>query len=159
MRFKLGIALAGTLVAALPALASSPDPLLGTWVLNVAKSTYKGTPAPKSSTVVYSAAGLGIHVVAQTVTADGRNLTTEYTGTFDGKDFPVTGNPDYDMQSMKRVSDHKFTFIRKQGGKVVLMGSITVAADGLSRTAVTDGVNAAGTKIHTVAVYDKKTAP
>jgi len=159
MRFKLGFALAGTLVATSPALAGSPDPLLGTWVLNVAKSTYTGTTAPKSSTVVYSAAGEGIHVVAHTVTADGRKLTIEYTAKFDGKDVPVSGSPDYDTQALTWVSDHQITFIRKKVGKEVQTGSITVAADGKSRTAVTDGVNAAGTKIHTVAVYDKKTTP
>ena len=40
--------------------AQAPDPLVGTWKLDVAKSTYKPGPAPKSATVVIEAAGKGI---------------------------------------------------------------------------------------------------
>ena len=55
-RFTLGYPLAGLLVAAAPVAALKPDPLIGTWILNVAKSKYTPGPAPKSSTVVYEAA-------------------------------------------------------------------------------------------------------
>jgi len=144
-------------MAAAPAPATAkPDPLIGTWILNVAKSKYTPGPAPKSSTVVYTAAGAGIHVVATTINAEGKTLRLEYTANFDGKDYPVTGSADYNSTSLKRVSARKFEFTRKQGDKVVQTGKITVAKDGKSRTAITDGTNAAGQTIHSEAVYDRK---
>jgi hypothetical protein len=155
-RCNLWYAFAGLLLA-VPALASAkPNPFLGTWVLNVAKSKYTGAPAPKSSTAVYSAAGGGIHVVATGTNAAGAPTRVEYTANFDGKDYAVTGSPDYDMVSLKRVFSNKITFTRKRGGTVVQTGSMTVSKDGRTRTVITDGTNAAGQKIHSVGVYERK---
>ena len=152
-----GYAFAGLLVAAAPALASAnPDPFVGTWVLNVAKSKYTPGPMPKSSTVVYSAEGAGLKVVGKSVNAEGKDTGIEFTVNFDGKDYPVTGSPDYDMISMKRVSTQKIEFTRKKGGEVVQTGTMTVSEDGKARTVITDGKNAAGETIHSEAVYDRK---
>jgi len=153
----LGYAFAGLLLVAAPASATvKPDPFVGTWVLNVAKSKYTPGPAPKSSTAVYSAAGAGLHVVATGVSATGAATRTEYTANFDGKDYPVTGSPDYDMTSLKRVSLNRITFIRKRAGAVAQTGSMVVSTNGATRTVTTDGTNAAGQKIHSVAVYERK---
>jgi hypothetical protein len=155
MRLPLRCTLAAFVIATPHALAAKPDPLIGTWILNVAKSKYTPGPAPKSSTVVYEAAGEGIHVVATTVNAEGKTLRLEYTANFDGKDYPVTGSADYNTTSLKRLSPRKFEFIRKQNGKVVQTGKITVSEGGKHRTAITDGTNAAGQTIHSEAVYDR----
>jgi hypothetical protein len=40
--------------------AQTTDPVVGTWKLDVAKSTYKPGPAPKSTTVVVEPAGKGL---------------------------------------------------------------------------------------------------
>ncbi len=53
---------AAVLAGALSATAQS-DPFVGTWRLNVAKSTYSPGPAPKSITSIYEAAGTGIQGV------------------------------------------------------------------------------------------------
>ena len=159
MRLTLGSTLLGLLLAVPTVAAQKPDPLLGTWILNVAKSKYAPGPAPKSSTVVYAAAGAGIHVVAMTVNAEGKTVKLEYTASFDGKDYPVTGSPDYNTTSLKRLSPRKLEFTRKQNGKVVQTGKITVSEGGKHRTAVTDGTNAAGQTIHSEAVYDRKATP
>jgi hypothetical protein len=152
----LGYAFAG-LLAVTPALgAQKPDPFVGTWILNIEKSKYTPGPMPKSSTVVYSAEGAGLKVVAKTVNAEGKDVALEFTANFDGKDYPVTGSPDYDTISLKRVSTHKIEFTRKNGGAVVQTGTIMVSEDGKTRTVITDGKNAAGETIHAEAVYDRK---
>ena len=60
---KLAVGIAFTAVCAVALSVSStaqaPDPFVGTWKLDVAKSTYKPGPAPKSLTVVIEAAGKG----------------------------------------------------------------------------------------------------
>jgi hypothetical protein len=156
MKLKLAYILAGLLLAAGPAMAVAPDPFVGTWVFNAAKSKYLGAPMPKSNTAVYAAVGSGLHVTANGTNAQGQPTHTEYTANFDGKDYPVDGNADYDMVSLKRVSSHKLTFIRKKAGVKVQWGTMTVSTDGKTRTIVTDGMGPAKTKMHTVAVYEKQ---
>jgi hypothetical protein len=137
------------------ALAQS-DPHLGTWVLNVGKSKYTPGPTPKEQTSVYSAAGQGIKVATKGTSADGKPTATEFTGNFDGRDHPVTGNPDWDAVSLKRVDSQTIEFTRKKGGKSVQTATSVVSKDGKTRTVTTAGVNAQGQKINTVGVYEKK---
>jgi hypothetical protein len=42
---------------------------------------------------------------------------TAYTANYDGKDYPVTGNPDWDMVSLKRINANTVEFTRKRAGK------------------------------------------
>jgi hypothetical protein len=136
--------------------SAQADPHIGTWVLNVAKSKYTPGPAPKEQTSVYSADGQGIKVATKGVGPDGKPTATGWTAMFDGKDHPVTGNPDYDATMMKRVDSHTIEFTRKKGGKVVQTATSAVAKDGKTRTVTMSGVNAKGEKVSSVAVYEKK---
>ena len=138
------------------ALRAQTDPHVGTWVLNVAKSKYTPGPLPKEQTSVYSAAGQGLKVSTKGVGADGKPTTTEFTAMFDGKDHAVTGNPDWDSTSMKRVDSHTIEFTRKKGGKVVQTATSVVSKDGKTRTITTTGTNAQGQKVNNVGVYEKK---
>ena len=73
------------------ALAQSTSPLVGTWKLNVAKSK-----APfKSGTSVIEAVGEGIKFTVDLVGNDGTKSHWGFTGNFDGKDVPVTGESMY----------------------------------------------------------------
>jgi len=145
------------LVTVLPAPAfAKPDPFVGTWILNLAKSTFSPGPAPKNQTAVYAAVAGGYRVTATGTNGDGTPINTDYTAQLDGKDYPVTGNADYDATSLKRVNARKLEFTRKKAGKVMQTGTIVVSADGKSRTVTVDGTNSAGAKVHNVSVYDRK---
>src|SRR5262245_38395878 len=104
---------------------------MGTWKLNEAKSKLSPT-APKNNTVVYEAAGEDIKVTIDGVDKDGKPLHNEWTGKFDGKDYPVTGDPASDMRSYKVVDDHTTEFTIKKEGKTTVTGKIVVAKDGKS---------------------------
>ena len=67
------------------------DPFVGTWKLNLAKSKYSPGPPPKNLTVTYEATENGIKATTEGVNAEGKPVATTYTGTYDGKDTPVTG--------------------------------------------------------------------
>jgi hypothetical protein len=123
--------------------------------LNVEKSKYAPGTEPKSQISVFAAAGDGLSVRTRAVTATG-TTNTEYTATFDGKDHPVKGNPDWDTTSLKRIDSHTIEFTRKKGGKVVQTARSTVAKDGQTRTVTVTGVNAKGQKVDTSALYIKK---
>ena len=147
--FTLALAAAGTVLA-------QADPHVGTWVLNLEKSTYAPGTAPKSQRSVYSAAGKGFKVATTTVNAAGATVNQEFTADAEGKDVAVKGNPDYDTTSLKRVDSQTIEFTRKKGGKVVQNMRSTVSKDGKSRTVTVTGVNAQGQKLNSTALYTKQ---
>ena len=151
----LGLVLGVGALSPARALAK-PDPFMGTWVLNLAKSTFTPGPAPKTQTAVYKAVAGGVQVTATGTDGDGKAMHLQYTAKFDGKDYPVTGSADYDATVLKRVDLHTIQFTRKKAGKVVQTGTIVVTMDGKTRTVTADGTNARGEHIHNVSVYDKK---
>src|SRR5713226_4770632 len=91
------------------AVCFAADGFMGTWKLNEAKS--KLAPGTgKNSTVVYEAAGDDVKVTVDGTDADGKPTHNEWTGKFDGKDYPVTGDATSDARSYKKVDDHTLEF-------------------------------------------------
>src|SRR6185437_15873790 len=77
------------------ALAQSPQ--MGTWKLNEGKSDFPaGTQ--KNTTVIYAMDGDNIKVTTAGVDGAGKPLQTTWTGKFDGKDYPLTGDPEADSR-------------------------------------------------------------
>ena len=137
------------------AVCFASDIQMGTWKLNEAKSKI-AAGVPKNNTVVYEAAGDSIKVTIDGNAPDGTATHSEWTGKFDGKDYPSTGNLNEDMRSVKQIDDHTLHVTSKKGGKVVLTAHVVVAADGKSRTVTTNGTDAQGKKYKSIAVYDKQ---
>jgi len=137
------------------ALCFASDAQMGTWKLNEAKSKLAPGTA-KNHTVVYEAAGDSVKVTVDGTDNDGKATHNEWTGKFDGKDYPVTGDANSDARSYKKVNDHTMELTVKKGGKVTTTGKIVVAADGKSRTVTTTATDAAGKKATSTAVYDKQ---
>ncbi len=137
------------------ALCFAADGFMGTWKLNEAKS--KLTPGiPKNTTVVYEAAGDSVKVIIDGTDADGKPTHNEWTGKFDGKDYPVTGDPTSDARALKKVDDRTLTFTVTKGGKATTTGRIALSADGKTRTVTVSGTDAKGNKVSGTAVYDKQ---
>ncbi len=137
------------------AMCFAEDVQMGTWKLNEGKS--KLAPGvPKNHTVVYEAAGDNVKVTVDGTDPDGKPTHNEWTGKFDGKDYPVTGDPNSDMRSYKKVDDHTLELTVKKGGKVTTSGRIVVSADGKSRTVTVSGTDPQGKKFKSTAVYDKQ---
>ena len=136
------------------ALCLAADPNMGTWKLNEAKSKMD-TGASKISMVVYAPAGDSVKITVDGTTADGKPIHHEWTGKFDGKDYPVTGDPTTDTRSYKKVDDRTLDFDAKKGGKQIGTGRVVVAADGKSRT-VTSTMTSSGKPVKSTQVYDKQ---
>jgi hypothetical protein len=137
------------------AVCFAADGFMGTWKLNETKSKLSpGTP--KNSTVVYEASGDNVKVTIDGTDSDGKPAHNEWTGKFDGKDYPVTGDPSSDSRSLKEIDDHTLTFAVKKGDKVTTTGRIVLSADGKIRTVTTSGTDSKGKKISGTAVYDKQ---
>lgn len=137
------------------AVCFADNPHMGTWKLNEAKS--KIAPgSPKFNTVVYEAAGDNTKVTVDGTDGDGKPLHNEWSGKFDGKDYPVTGDPNSDIRSYKKVNDNTLEFTNKKGDKVVTSGRAVVSPDGKSRTVTLNGTDSKGKKFTSSAVYDKQ---
>lgn len=134
-------------------LAQSPH--MGTWKLNEAKSKFS-PGAPKNQTVVYEAAGNDVKVIVDGVDGSGNPTHNEWTGKFDRKFYPVTGDPTTDMRSYRKINNRTLTLTNQKDGKVSVTGRITVTANGRSRTLTTTGKDAAGKSVTSRAVYDKE---
>jgi hypothetical protein len=131
------------------------DVNLGTWKLNEAKSKIPAG-ALKNTMVTYTADGDSMKVTTDGTGSDGQPMQTEWTGKFDGKDYPLTGDRSSDARSYTKVSDHKLALENKKDGKVTNKGTIVVSADGKTRTLTVTGKNSAGKTVKSVAVYDKQ---
>jgi len=129
---------------------------MGTWKLNEAKSKLAANAPVKNNTVVYEMAGDNVKVTVDG-TRDGKPMHSEWTGKFDGKDYPVTGDPAADARSYKQIDENTLELSIKKDGKVTTTGRIVTSADGKTRTVTTNGTDAQGKKIESVAVYDKQT--
>src|SRR5262249_43967169 len=110
----------------------------------------------KNTTVVYAAAGDGVKITSDGVDKDGKATHNEWTGKYDGKDYPVTGDGGSDTRSYTKVDDNTLTFNAKKAGKVTVNGKGVVSADGKSRTVTVSGTDASGKAMEASAVYDKQ---
>ena len=136
-------------------LSLAADANMGTWKLNEAKSKFSAG-ATKNNMVVYAPAGDMVKVTVDGVDKDGKAVHNVWTGKFDGKDYPVTGEQAYDMRSYTKVDDHNMTMTLKKGAMVVGSGKISVSADGKSRTVTTMAADPKMTAMNNTAVYDKQ---
>ena len=86
----------------------------------------------------------------------GKPTHNEWTGKFDGKDYPLTGDSDADTRSYKKIDDRTTELTNKKGDKVTATGRIVISADGKSRTVTVITTEADGKKVKSTAVYDKQ---
>jgi hypothetical protein len=127
----------------------------GTWTLNLAKSTYNASPAPKSGTSrLTPAAGGAMSLVQEQITANGTARRIETTTPFDGKDHPVESLPGV-TYALTRVNDFIYVLLAKEQGVVTSTTLTVVSSDGNTRTSTTVAVNAEGRTVANIAVYDR----
>ena len=138
-------------------LAQGVSPMLiGTWKLNLAKSTYSRGPAPRGRTLTFQRDAQDVKVTFEEIDAQGKSTKQDGLLFNDGKFHPAPGVPAYDAQAYKAVNDSAGWVIRTKAGKVVqtLIGELS--ADGKTQTITTAGVTADGRQINDFSVYDKQ---
>src|SRR6266849_3391865 len=149
----IGLTLAFCFLAGAACFAANPQ--MGSWKLNEAKS--KLTPGVGKITMVVYKTMLGqVKATVDGTDDKGKPTHNEWTGKFDGKDYPVTGDPTSDARSYTKVNDRTMDFTVKKGGQVTVTGRIVVSADGKSRTVTTSGTDPSGKKVKSTSVYDKQ---
>jgi hypothetical protein len=129
--------------------------LLGTWNLNEGESTLApGTG--KINNVVYKAAGDSVTITSDGTDALGKLAHSEWTGRFDGRDYPVIGDPISDSHSYNKINDRTLEMTVKKNGKIIATGRIVVSADGKRRIVTLSGISAKGRGFVNTYVYYKQ---
>ncbi|HEV7611099.1 MAG TPA: hypothetical protein VGO37_04435 [Steroidobacteraceae bacterium] len=146
----------GALFAIGTGSALAADPAVGTWKLNPAKSTFSPGPAPKSQTRIYVEGAQGITLTIKTTAADGKQSVTTLTFKDDGKLYPVSGNPDFDMVSVAKSGPLTVHSTQTKAGATVGSGIRSVSKDGKTLTFKQKGTHADGVKYDDVSVYDRQ---
>ncbi len=145
---------AGLLLTSSAVLAA--DHWLGTWKLDVAKSTFSPGPAPKSLTVTFAATPEGIKFTSDGVDAEDKPIQGQFVSKFDGKEVPYEGNPNADMASPKKINDRSYSNPWKKEGKVTITAHVLVSKDGKTLTVHQTGKNAKGEAVKTTEVFEKQ---
>jgi hypothetical protein len=135
---------------------------IGTWKLNLAKSTFSPGAPPRSQTSTVEAVGQGIKITNDGVDAQGNPAKNVIQLFNDGQSHPVGGGESvlgtliYDAYSDKEVNSSTWWDIRTKAGKVVQVVVNEMAPDGKSWTLKIMGVTPSGQQVYNVLVRDKQ---
>ena len=138
------------------ALLAADDPIMGTWKINTAKTKLAPQQSAAALTRTHEPIPNGIQITRPLVDANGKPTRGTWTLKFDGKDYPVQGDPNLDTLALKRLDQYTMEAVAKKGGKITNTMRWDVTKDGKSLTWTSKRVlppEQAGT---TVRVYDKQ---
>ncbi len=140
-RSILVVILTTAAVSAQAAAQAAPDAKMwnGAWHLNAAKSKFGAAGKEQSETRTYDFSG-GKLTMKSTSSRGGKNLTFSYSAAFDGKWYPMVGNPNADSISMSALNGRELKARSRLHGRLTVQSRATVSADGkhliLTRTYV-----------------------
>jgi hypothetical protein len=113
--------------------------LLGTWKLNVAKSSTKSVFRLKVRHAFMNRAGNASKATIKTTHANGRTTTVEYVADYDSVEYPVTGSPDADTIALKKVAPRTAEAILSHAGQVMATVRRVISEDGKTMTIAYQG--------------------
>jgi hypothetical protein len=155
MKFRANfMALLFAVVLTVPADCMQPAPWFGTWLQEPPKPAgWFETPAYRKVTLRIAAATDGLRVTYDMVRARGGITHIEWTGRFDGRDYPVQGL-DYVLTNAYRiVGDRSYEIVIKVDGRQVATAVAVVSPDGQAMTVTTTERDGQGRPVASTVVY------
>src|SRR6185369_16152042 len=142
----------------LTSAAQTPSSWLGSWSLNIARSTYDPGPPPyKRATYTIEPWGAdGMKVIYDMVHPRGGTTHLEWQCRIDGKDYPLQGIDAFVTYAYNQVSPGVYETIVKMGGRVAAKSTVALSADGQTMTTTTKGVDSSGKAVTTLTVYERQ---
>ena len=95
-------------------------------------------------------------MIATTIDANGKELHIEYAGAYDGKDYPVTGNPRVETIAQERIGLYTVKTKTKRGGKVTATTTRVISQDGKTMTITGTGTDEKGVAYKNTLVLRKR---
>ena len=161
-RFRLAaVAILGLAVLAGTASAQSKDdPSIGSWKLNVAKSTFTPGPPIKGDTRSYEVNDEGwLIVMTETIQPDGKRTGVRFAAKFDGKAYPQIGRfaPTVTLITYEPVDKRTLKYTqRDSSGKVVSTNTRIVSADGKTMTIEQKTTDDKGRPVVNVELFERQ---
>ena len=132
------------------------DRLIGKWVLDPSKSTYKPGPGPIRDIRTYARGPNGLIATIQRTFRDGRSQLIEYIAEYD-REYPVTGTDEYDHLLLKRVDEFTAEAVLSHADKVYGTARRRISPDGKSMTITfSRNLGGSGVPVTNISVYDKE---
>ena len=139
---------------------SKDDPALGTWKLNVAKSTFTPGPPIKGDTRSYEVNDAGwLIVTTETIQPDGTRTGVRFAAKFDGKAYPQIGRfaPTVTLLTYEPVDKRTLKYTQRDAsGKIVSTNTRTVSADGKTMTIEQKSTDASGRPVVNVELFERQ---
>jgi hypothetical protein len=156
MRIARMLLLVALLVVSIVATAADNSRFAGTWKFNPAKSKMGASDTTTSDVMQIKSNDKTISLTDEEIDAQGVHKISVENAKFDGKDYPVKGDPNSDVVAYELKGPHEFTGTTKKDGKVTAKYTIVVSEDGQTTT-VRYTVYAEGGKTESgTSVYDKQ---
>ena len=132
------------------------DYTLGTWQLNLRKSRFLPGPAFKSETRTYAEEKDGVKVTIRTVDGKGRQATSVYLSTPDGKQHSVSGSGGpADAVALKRIDEYTAETTLIHADREIAKTTRTVSADGMTLTITYKGLDPDGNQVNNTLIFDR----
>jgi len=125
---------------------------VGVWTLSAVLSANSTAPRlyTRGTRQIQSTAS-SVTIVDDLVRIRGGVVHLEWTGTLDGRDYPVEGVEVFLTSAYRQIDDHTLELTQKVDGRAVVKAKLVLSPDGKTiTTTTTDGVTTATT------VYSKR---
>jgi hypothetical protein len=138
------------------AAPSDDNPRVGAWKMNVSKSTFNDGPPPRSELQICEALDKNtIRLRAVRVDASGKEIRSDYTAQYDGKDHPFPGSL-WDTIALRRLDRNTSEAIFKKSGTTVQTSTVSVSKDGQVLTLTARSTGVPGQPISHIEVFDRQ---
>lgn len=136
-------------------LVAQNEPFLGTWELNLAKSSITRGGPPQSETIENVPEAGGFKSTLTSVTGRGKSAEIHHY-IFDGA-FHQTEGGDPRELSFKRVDRRNIDSDTRRNGQITVNRHFQLSEDGRTMTVVANGMSGGGQKyVNDTRVYEKK---
>lgn len=147
-------------VAATASAQSKDDPAIGSWTLNVAKSTFTPGPPIKGDTRSYEVNNDGwLIVTTETIQPDGTRTGVRFAARFDGKPYPQIGRfaPTVTLITYEFVNRNTLKYTQYDNkGKVNSTNTRTVSADGKTMRIEQKSTDANGRSVVNIELFERQ---
>ena len=128
----------------------------GTWQLNSSMSKFSLPAGKRSETRVYVVHGNKLSVKATGTDASGKPSQYSYSGAFDGKGYPMVGNPVGDSIALLLETPRRAIATVRKGTVITATATSDISADGKRLTLKRKTLNGKAAPTIEVLAFDKK---
>ncbi len=133
----------------------SNDPFAGHWTLDPTQSKFPGAPPTREDFYFEVDTEDAVRFRVEEV-RNGATVTANYSGRFDGRDYPMTGAPGRDSLAMARIDDHNIMGVYKHKGRVTYAFVRSLSSDALTMTTRVLGSTELGQPVDVLIVHRKQ---